>query len=133
MTRTLNQFIAANGISMSADWADTNPNFTDPHPDMSHYKCVLSKDKPRRSMTTYFSMGSALTREPSAADVLDCLASDSAGIGEQFEDWAREYGYDPDSRKAERSYKTCQRQAKILLQFLGREQFEALLYDTERQ
>lgn len=45
---------------------------------------------------------------PDAADVLYCLASDGRAIEYPcFEDWACEYGLDPDSRKAEASYRAC--------------------------
>lgn len=73
--------------------------------------------------------------EPDAANVLDCLASDAAGIenARSFEDWAGEYGYDEDSRKALDTYLLCQAQAAKLSQFLGAEAFQALLFDTERE
>jgi len=36
-----------------------------------------------------------------------------------FEDWCAELGYDTDSRKAERTFRACQRIAERLRQFLG--------------
>lgn len=71
-------------------------------------------------------------RKPVVADVLDCLASDANGINQSFEEWASDLGYDTDSRKAERTYQTCQKQARELRQLLGAAAFEELLYRTER-
>ena len=109
--------------------ADENPNGPD-WTDATHYKVVLRCEG--RQLTTYFSMGYAHTNEPSAADVLDCLASDSSAMGESFEDWCRDLGESPDSRKAERTYNICRKQAEGLKRLLGKERFEALVYETER-
>jgi hypothetical protein len=82
-----------------------------------------------------FSHGFGVTPTPPAAsDVLDCLASDAAGYdnAESFEDWASEYGYDPDSRKGERIYNTVGTQAGKLRRFLGNVLYEELLYQVER-
>jgi hypothetical protein len=47
-------------------------------------------------------------------------------------DWAGEYGYDTDSRKAEKTFRACQRQRAKLFAFLGPELYQTLLWDTER-
>lgn len=99
---------------------------------MHHYKVRLRRRLPqgaRREMTVYFSMGSALCHEPTAADVIECLASDAAGYdaARGFEDWAREYGYDPDSRRAERTYRAVARQARRLERFLEGLDLETIL------
>ena len=75
----------------------------------------------RRSMTVDFWTGAAITAEPDAASVLECLCSDAAGIenARGFEDWAAEYGYDTDSREAEATFRACQRQTERLRRFLG--------------
>lgn len=38
--------------------------------------------------------------EPTIAGVLECLVLDMPEDGARFEDWASDYGYDEDSRKA---------------------------------
>jgi hypothetical protein len=73
--------------------------------------------------------------EPTVTEVLGCLASDASGVenaGGDFEEWCSEYGYDTDSRTAERIFKACQHQANRLKSFLGDEAFEQLLWHTER-
>jgi hypothetical protein len=135
MTQTINQFVNRSNIRMSCDWADTNPNI-DPKDwarGTSHFRCTFRRG--RKQMSTYFSQGPAIAGEPKAVDVLDCLASDAAGIdnARHFEDWCGEYGYDTDSRKAERIYEACRKQAMKLENFLGAELYQALLFETERE
>lgn len=129
--KTLKSFVTTNRIKMDCDYADANPNMEGSN-NRNNYKCVLRMG--RRQMTTPFSTGRGWTHEPDAADVLDCLASDSASIenARSFEEWASEYGYDTDSRKAEKAFKTCEQQAKKLQQFLGDDLYQELLWKTER-
>ncbi len=87
-------------------------------------------------MTTIFSMGFGHNgHEPKAAEVLSCLASDAAGFdnAQSFEDWADEYGYDADSRKAEKIYKAVEKAAHRLRAFLGDSAYETLLFHTESE
>ena len=74
----------------------------------------------RRSLTTNFWQGSAHTKPPTAADVLSCLVSDAQGsAARSFEDWAAEYGYDADSRKAKRLFHQCEAMGRKVRTLLG--------------
>lgn len=131
---TTKQFVEAHGVKMSAEMWDHNPHMVadDWSKTATHWRCVLSAHGKR--MTVYFSQGSAITREPTATDVLDCLASDAA-IAENcttFEEFAAEMGYDEDSRKAEKGYREIRKQAKRLAMFLGAA-FDELVWNTERE
>lgn len=95
------------GVEIPEYWKDQGA-----HP----YRVTLRR-KGRR-LTVPFFMGSALTNEPSAADVLSCLCSD-ANAPEDFEEFCSEYGYDQDSREAERLWKACLVCGKKVRQFLG--------------
>ena len=45
---------------------------------------------------------------PDSLDVLSCLVSESDAIDSPaFDDWASNFGYDTDSRKAESVYRAC--------------------------
>lgn len=130
---TVAEFIKKHGIGFACEGTNENPNMED-SADMHHWLCTLTRGA--ESMEVHFSMGSAHQgKEPEAAEVLDCLASDSAGLenNPSFEDWAEEYGYDADSRKAEKTYQACLEQAEKLKAFLGADAFEELLYHTERE
>src|SRR5262249_40492194 len=97
----------------------------------AHWKCVL-RCGPRR-MTFYYSQGPAVVGEPKIACVLDNLASDAAGFenAPTFQEWAPEYGYDADSRKAERIYNAVERQAGQLRALLGQDAYKQLLWHTD--
>jgi hypothetical protein len=128
-------FISNHNVKIDSTMVDENPNM-DSDSRMNHYKVTLrgTFNGKRHQLTTYFSMGLGLSHEPEADDVLDCLASDSASIdnARNFEDWASELGYDTNSRKAERTYRICQRQAERLEKFCGSEAYRELLYKVER-
>ncbi len=115
---TLADFIKENHITMTCKPTDKNPNIDDDM-NMNHWICIFRRG--RRRLTVPFSMGTALEREPTIDDVLDCLASDATTIenNSSFEEWCRELGSNPDSRKEERTYKACVAQSKKLKQFLG--------------
>jgi hypothetical protein len=131
---TIAEFIAAKKITMTVRPTDANPNM-DGGRDMDHWKVTL-RCSGRRMILTY-STGSGLRGQPiEASSVLDCLASDAAGVqnARDFSDWCAEYGYDTDSRKAERTYKACQRQAASLQRLLGSTAaYETLLFNTDRE
>lgn len=123
-------FVRRHKITMHAELVDRNPNMPD-WQDADHWKCRLRLGG--RSLTTYFSMGFAHAREPRPEEVLDCLALDASGSDQRsFEEWCAEYGDDPDSRKAERIYRTILKQSDKLKRFLGELDYEFLLYSTER-
>jgi hypothetical protein len=66
---------------------------------------------------------SALYREvpvaPTAASVLYSLTLDSSAVGISFASWCSEFGYDTDSREAERIYRACQDNADKLARILS--------------
>lgn len=140
--KTLKEFIKAENLSMTAKRTDYNPNM-DNSDDMDHWGCTITNDperlndwkSPAARMDLTFSMGRGHHGiAPELEDVLDCLASDAAGYAnaQDFEDWASEYGYDTDSRKAEETYNTIGEQADDLRNLLGEEAFETLLWETAR-
>jgi len=131
-TVTIYRFISDNQITLTAESVDSNPHM--PDADMDHWKCLLSR--PGKRMTVFFSKGRGHNgAEPTTAEVLDCLASDAAGldISRNFADWCSEYGYDTDSRTAERIYKACVHEAVRLQHFLLDGLYAQLLYQVERQ
>lgn len=73
-------------------------------------------------------------KQPDLATVLGCLASDCAGYenARSFEDWASEYGYDTDSRKAFATYEQVREQHEAMERLLGRAALQRLMFDTDR-
>ena len=66
------------------------------------------------------SIGRAKLPPPDLLDVVYCLVSDADVIDcASFEDWAGDYGYDTDSRAAEKTYRECLAIALELRALLG--------------
>ena len=148
----VNEFARKHRVKMTPTLVGSNPNMDDMPEGSTHWRCELRRSLPdvwqpgargptaprvvrlRRTLTTYFSMGPAHCKEPTTEDLLDCLASDACTIenAPTFEEFARDLGYDEDSRKAERIFKVCQKQTEKLRQFLGDDTFALLVFDTER-
>ncbi|MFA5377545.1 MAG: hypothetical protein WC455_17470 [Dehalococcoidia bacterium] len=127
-----NEFVKKYNVQITSRFVDENKNAPD-WKDANHYKVTLRCKG--RQLTTYFSQGYGIKEDPTAAGVIDCLASDAVGVenARSFEDWASEYGYATDSRRAERLFKICEMQAKKLRSFLGDDLYEELLWNTERE
>jgi hypothetical protein len=143
-TITLQSFIQDRGITMTAQQIPKRPDSTGDAWEASarHFLCTFyrgghgtGKGPQEAAMVTYFSQGSAHTKPPTCADVLDCLASDASSVENcrGFEDWCGDLGYDSDSRKAFAIFEACTQQRDELRVFLGdSEAFAQLLFGTER-
>lgn len=126
--KTFEEAAERNGIKFSCRRVDARPdNQSDWDAAARHFRCRLACG--RRSFGFYFSQGSAHTVDPSISDVLDCIVSDARGYdsASSFEDWASEYGYDTDSRKAEKTYRAVKKQAEQLKRMVGASVYEVLL------
>lgn len=133
-TITIEEFISKHSLTMDYHKILCRSGQTDFGKGASHYAVTLHCKYPNDDMQIEYSMGSAHTRGPQIADVVDCLAMDSAGVdgNRSFEEWAGEYGYDEDSRKAEQTYNLCVKQRDQLVNLLGHDAYQELLYSTER-
>lgn len=155
---TLAEFVQKHQIKFEAHRVSERPDgLASESP--RHFRCRISRrinlnsdgrmavPEQTRSFGLYFSQGSAHTEPPTLEEVLDCLASDASGYenalpaantvahgnqGVAFNNWASEYGYDTDSRAAEKIYKVIKRQANQLKRVLGNEAYQELLWNTER-
>lgn len=89
--------------------------------------------KPVFSKYDFSTKTSHPAHHPKAASVLYCLISDSDVLDyATFEEWADNYGYNPDSREAEGTYKACIENALKLRRAIGApliEELRTLLQD----
>jgi hypothetical protein len=136
MSTTLRSYIEQHGITAEVEWAEDNPNMADAMPGSSHYQVTLSNE--RGSMVVPFTMGPALTDEPTAETVLDCIASDVSLI-EEYDDPVKlviglggTVESEEDVDKAKASYSAIQKQRAGLECMVGAEGMHALLYEVER-
>lgn len=134
----ISEFIKTRGISIKSVRVNRNPNTANDEwaKDASHYEVTFKQEGRGNNKTysTFYSMGSAHKNAPKVDDVLDCLAMEASGAenARNFEDWANEYGYDTDSREAERTYNMVVKQAAELKAFLGATDYKFLLDEVER-
>lgn len=142
---TLEQFIQQNNIRFECKRVNSRPDGFMDEPSGTgnainnqgtrHFKCRISSGAlAMNGFNLYFSQGSAHTADPTAAEVLDCLASGAASVENagSFEDWAEELGFETDSRKAEKAYKAIKRQAEQLQRIMDSDAYQTLLWNTER-
>jgi hypothetical protein len=119
-TATFADFCKVHDITAkSIEAAPTSEDAKD-YPGGHHYMVTLSRPG-HKMLTTEYHMGSALTHRPKASEVLWSLVQDAEGYhnARDFEDWAGEYGYDSDSRTAERTYRQVEKLTNKLHDFLG--------------
>lgn len=64
--------------------------------------------------------------KPDAIEILNAIARDGDALECTFEDWAADYGYDSDSRKAESIYRACQENALRLKKILSTDKIETI-------
>ena len=131
---SLRRFVREQGIKFDAAWVAERPDGLDDEraSAANHYRCLIRAGG--RRMTVHYSMGSAWTAEPELEDVLYSLALDASGFESAggFEDWCGEYGYDTDSRRAERTWRSVERQSQALKRVLGESGYRRLLWEVER-
>ena len=132
---TIEEFIEIHGIKMKeCNKIHQSPYMTDFKGD--HWEIVLHMPgKGINEFVTYFSKGIGHKgKRPTVSEVLDCIASDASGYenSNSFEDWANDYGYDIDLRRAETIYHNVKAVSLNMKNFLGKEAYETLLWEPER-
>ena len=101
-------------------------HFPDDTEERNIYKITVSRDG--RSIN--FNFGDSIHNtergeKPTVDDLLDIILSD-AFCPETFEDFAGEFGYDPDSRRAEQIFKACKMQSKKIRSIYSENELDAL-------
>jgi hypothetical protein len=94
--------------------------------DWAHDSWEITLTFQGRSMSLKFHTGTGHRKDgrptpPDIGDILSSVALDAGSVlnARDFEDWAADFGYDTDSRKAEATYKACQEQTEELSDLLG--------------
>jgi hypothetical protein len=84
-----------------------------------------------RTMETPWRQGMGIATDPEPHDVIGALVMDAQGIESctGFPDWAKQYGYDPDSIRDRGIYDECRRQYDAVNELLGRRVVRALMDD----
>lgn len=120
----IEQFLKQYGMKMTIEGQGT---VADPFPGDSgrnrkpqyfnHYKCVLGRGRKRHTFDFYTGMG--WTKDPTASDVLENVRTDCWSGELDFEEFCDEFGYDTDSRSAERIHRACVKQSNGVRRVMG--------------
>lgn len=95
-------------------------------PSYSHqFGAALTAAVVRECETGYTEQGTPV-KPPKTADVVHRLLMDASGTDYGFEAWAAEFGYDDDSRKAERIYQSCLAVSLVLNRTFGADELPQL-------
>lgn len=129
------EFCEKNKIRAKCKLIENNPNMVGDMPKGSrHFKVRLIRGpREKKSLTTYFSMGPALTGEPTADKVLNCLKLDALSIenSSNFEEWCDQFGVSSDSISYLKAYNACSKLRDKLEKFLEPDLYEYFLYQVE--
>jgi hypothetical protein len=95
-------FAAFHGITMTVGKStpSANKQFSDKH---VMWPCTLEKDG--KTLTIEFNQNRD-NPAPTISDIIECVRNDVSSET-SFEDWCEAFGFDTDSRTAERSYQYC--------------------------
>lgn len=119
-----NEFLRKTGATMKINFSHNGEHFADDKQNRDIYKITISKG--RRSYT--FKFGQSLAKSgtgeaPTAYDVLACLQKYDVG---SFEDFCWEFGYNVDSRQAEKTYKAVCKEYEKLCTIFSDEEMELM-------
>lgn len=134
---SLSAWITKNDIQASA--SPSSPNKREEEfagPGWRSWNVVFSRPvlNSERKITIRFHMGPALEREPTAEDVLSCVALDAAGTenARNLADWMSDCGFDQEDRlKAAETYKATLDQTKKLRSWLDDKLFDELVWRVD--
>lgn len=117
-------FLTKHGISFSAKLANTKtPSWKDDSRPVNHFIVTLKQGKKRVSFDFFDSIANrekGIT-ELDAYSVLSCCSSE-IHCPETFEEFCSEFGYDEDSRKAEKTFKSLKKFSDKLKKFFDTEE-----------
>lgn len=121
---TLEQFISQNSLEIKVVRVPANtdtPKGWDK--DARHFCVTLLSKITFRFMSLCYSQGSAHTKIPTCADILDYLVSECGGEIENFENWCRDFGLSTDSIKASNTFEAIRKHSRDLMILLGKDAY----------
>lgn len=109
------------------------PDYARDEQGWEHHRYEVELRRGEVSIGVPWLAGLGITEDPTASDVLKALLLDASGVENargSFEEWAGEYGYDPDSRRAEELFRAVTRQTDLLRVLLG-DDFDSAVFPGE--
>jgi hypothetical protein len=115
-------FLSSNGITFSAKFVKHGLHFQDDKQTRDIYLLTLRRGK--RSISFRFGQSIASQgKTPTAYDLLSCITKNDPG---SFENFCGDFGYDRDSRKAEKVYRDVVAEWQKVEGFFTSSEFEEL-------
>lgn len=109
------------GLKVSATWVDTDRTWGN----ADVWRVTITRDGKRIQVP--FTQGIAYKGKPPTVDtLLESLVHDAQYGQEDFDDFCSNLGYEEDSRKALKAWKSCQSIAQRLPNILSAEEWEAV-------
>lgn len=105
-----NQFAQKHGIKLVINSSEYRPYFATDKESRYVFNCTLIRNKKHYTFNFGQSIASGAS-EPTMYDILVCLQKYEVGT---FEDFCSEFGYNEDSRNAERTYKAVCKEYKAV-------------------
>lgn len=123
----LSELIERDRDSFDIDYSADAPPSEEFQHGQTGYRVTLSHNGASIQIDYYSST------EPELEDVLSCMQLDATGYvnARDFEDWASDYGYSTDSRKAEQLWNACGEEYRKLTQLLGAQLAEYMNADND--
>ncbi len=113
---TIQDFCAANNVRLEKVYIGLENDGKWPH----HVWSVTVRCGGKSFRTEYKAgTGHDPRKGPTVEEVVDSLVSDADSTDRSFEEWASDFGLDPDSRSAERTYNECRKVARGLERLFG--------------
>jgi hypothetical protein len=127
----LEELLHKYGVKTDIEWTAKNPHMA--NFDANHYKITfhIKDEDGSRQMTTYYSMGKALTDKPTATTVIDTLMQDMQSITDGLDDFIANMGYE--YQEGKKVFDTIETQTQKMFNFFGFDKFRELrdLYENE--
>lgn len=101
-------------ITMRANQVGVSANA--PEWAQQEWKVTLRHNGKRMAFPYY---GGGAASDPVASDVVESLSLDSYALEVSFDEWCADYGYDTDSRNAERTYRACRKLGERFRKFVS--------------
>jgi len=108
-------FATKHGIKLIINSSEYRPYFADDKESRFVFNCTLTRNKKRYTFTFGQSISSG-GEEPTMYDILSCLQKYEVGT---FNDFCGEFGYNEDSRTAERTYKAVCKEYNAVSRLFG--------------
>lgn len=119
-----NDFLAKTGSTLSVRFLKHAKYFDEDKQSRDIYSCAIKRGKKSYKLKFGQSIfSSQKDEEPTPYDILSCLQKYDAG---SFKDFCDNFGYDTDSRKAERAYNAICKEYKALAKMYSEEELSLM-------